>query len=339
MIDPRNQVHANVHGYKKKPSKHREIQGLMTAGNHNSEPNNESLSIERSRSIKEPNSQRKTGTSSSNDGVNARKIGSEAPKGIPLAGLGDQKSRRSRTLSPARRLDGTLRGRTLSPTRSRPSYLKKISQEMSPQHVKQVISSRFRSKVLPTETCNTKYHAPFDPKGYCTTHSQVRLAKQDKKGMWRIIQDDPSSSIKRKTGKVNRAMKLLKAADKADMVTLVSDDTNAISLTEVDRSKAQDFSNTPRDISASVAKPSLGNQKENNPNPSPTSTTDSTTSDASHPSPAFSCNYFSGALEFPALPLISDDLNISHADTIKHSNAYIATKKKRSKPRIAKLSK
>ena len=358
MADPRNQVHTNVHGYKKKPSKHREIQGLMTAGNHGLEPHNVntrshditrecgSSSVERSRS----SSQRKTCTSSSNEVVNARKIGSEAPKGCSLAGLGDQKSRRSRTLSPARRLDGTLRGRTLSPIRSKPSYLKKISQEISPHHVKQVISSKFRSsKVLPIEDSNTKCHAPFGPEGYCAIHSQVQLAKKDKKGMWRIIQEEcpvcktstpqsKSLSIRRKTGKVNRAMKQLKAADKADMVTLLSDDTNAMSLTVVDRNNAQVLPSTPTHISASAAKSSLGIQKKFTSNPSPTSTTDSTTSDASHPSPAFSCNYFSGASEFPALPLISDDLNISHADTIKHSNAYVENKKKRSKQRTAKLS-
>jgi hypothetical protein len=57
-------------------------------------------------------------------------------------------------------------------------------------------------------------------------------------------------------------------------------------------------------------------------NASLTSVTQTPDSVASHPSPAFSCR-----TSFPALPLISDDLNLSYADTIKHSNALNASKK------------
>lgn len=380
MTDPRTQVKPNVHGYKQKPSRHREIQGLLTAGGvadrhnangrthshtHTSTSGHQASGSSRSHSNRDATTSHNNGTetprtssskmqrqnsqgtkgSSSSDG-STKWDEPEVSKGRTFPGSSDapKASRRSRTLSPARRLDGTLRGRTLSPVNKK-SYFRMVSEELSPRHVKKVIHS-FRFST------SKQNDVPFDQKGCCSIHFNVQLAKKDKNGLWRIVQDvcpecnekskpprSRSSSTSQKSGKVSEAIIQLKIADGYDNVTALKADTN--------NETSHGMSNTTKDVivssgaivlhSAKNAVPAADapihkTRKKSNKhlrvikktlsNASLTSVTQTPDSVASHPSPAFSCR-----TSFPALPLISDDLNLSYADTIKHSNALNASKK------------
>ena len=310
-----------------------------------------------------------TKASTSSDGSNV----CTSNRGRAFAVIDPQKpSRRSRTMSPARRIDGTRRGRTLSPVRQKlanaktasSGYFRKVSEELaahSPRHVKQIFHTKLRSpKVLPIHGKTNRH--PFDCRGYCSLHPDVQLAKKDR-GSWTVIQDfcprcnesnkpprsRSSTCTNRNAGKVCRAIKQLKSSDKTNGPTDSPKYSNEMAVVVVDSAKAR--SNRPRDTVVSageivlhetallpVEEPSIIQRKEEvskntYSNASPTSV--NSPSNNSHPSPAFSSNYFTGTEGFPSLPLIADDLNISHA-TIKHSNAMVASKKR--KPRSAELS-
>jgi len=140
-------------------------------------------------------------------------------------------ARRSPTLSPPQKLEHLV-----SPVKSsqppeslRSSYLRKVSLELSPSHVKKVLHTKFLSrrstgKVLPSlpviDENKNRFCVPFNKKGYCHIHSDVQLAKVDKKGMWIGILDvcpqcekqskparTRSSSSDQKYGKVHRLFK------------------------------------------------------------------------------------------------------------------------------------
>ena len=304
MTDPRN-VKTNVHGYKHKPSKHREIKGLMTCSESQ-------VAHRRTQSHKEidPESKPTRGRSNSiipcdakclrssikcagdeakvkdeasysnyerhskrdlrhqtsekskrfNDNCEAKASGldlAEGRMGGELNEAGGHKSaRRSRTLSPSRKLVG-MRSRTLSPSRklehpaspvkkghpstnSKGWYFKKVSEELSPAHVKKVISTKFLSKrstgkAVPVveeskiDENKNRFCVPFNKKGYCHMHSDVQLAKVDKKGHWVVMLDvcpqcnetskplrTRAESLERNSGKVKRALKQLKNPEMND---------------------------------------------------------------------------------------------------------------------------
>jgi hypothetical protein len=208
------------------------------------------------------------------------------------------------------------------------------------------------SKINPNDT-------PFDKNGYCNTHSDVQLAKKDKNSSWKVIQSScsecnetnklprsTSSSNRRKDGqKVSRAIKQMKVAEKANQPSGPSDVMNIRDVPSIKGDSnnvhaTKSIALSPKETAlvqvekGSVTK-HLVDMEKGPSNASLTSATHSPDSEASHMSPAFSSTYFSGTKGFPALPLISDELNISYADTVKHSNALVATKSMRSKPRTA----
>lgn len=287
-------------------------------------------------------------------------------KGRAFPAMGTHKtSRRSRTLSPARRLDGSRRGRTLSPVAGRPintkstsSYFRKVSEELvqSPRHVKQMLHSKFRSSKVLLPAISAKAVHPFDQNGYCNIHSNVKLAEKNS-GHWRVIQEachecnntskpcprSKSPSKNRKQGNVSRAIKQLKTSDTAADDSAASE-SNELALVTADSKRSSKQPDTDLYAGAIVLHSNETNlqvvgtderkskvTKKPVLNASPTSITRSPNSEASHPSPAFSSNYFSGTEGFPALPLISDDLNLSY-QTIKHSNA-VATRSRMKKTR------
>ena len=365
MTDPRTLTKATVHGYKKKPSKHRDIQGKLTAsgGNHRSEPHRMSGRLHSHSNISK--SKREVNASNEHDGkLHCNNESTANPKtfdssqGREFAGVDAQQAiRRSRTLSPARRIDGSRRGRTLSPVNRKnvnnttpSSYLRKVSKELSPTHIKKVMHSKFlSSKVVPNDT-------PFDKEGYCNIHSTVQLAKQDKKGSWKVIQlacpecvqkhklqRSRSLNNKQKDGqKVSHAIKQMKISEKAktspDIMNKNAIPSMAVDTNNVHTSKSIESSPNETALVLGEKRPMSKSSvvmEKVDPNTPLTRTARSPDSAASHLSPAFSSTYFSGVNVFPALPLISDELNVSYADTVKHSNALVASKSARSKPRTA----
>lgn len=422
MSDPRT-VKTNVHGYKRKPSKLREVQGLLTAsgGIHGPDSHNRSGRVPSHRDLRNsvahgmetkltrgrsrPHTERQTTTTTRclrNPRTEAqtntmRRQTSQGTRGssgsFSYRGTNDNESAvaesllfvesqrsacRARTLSPLRKLNGAPRGRTLSPVRKKlantkpASYIKKVSDELTHRHVKDVLHatlSKRNSKVYTHEAEITsdhskRYDVPFNPNGFCIFHVDVQLAKRDKKGVWRVIQDacpqccdtskpsrSRSSSLNRKSGKAISAAKQRKDAEKRRNSGTLEEVTSETALVVVNPRKGKS-----RDAKAAAttnetalvvyskegreAKSSRRLRKAAS-NASLTSATHSPDSVRSGPSPAFSSSYFTGtAAGFPTLPLGSDEFNASHANTIKHSNAMVASSRRRSrsKPRVAELS-
>jgi hypothetical protein len=208
-----------------------------------------------------------------------------------------------------------------------------------------MLQSTFRSsKVLPG--------SPFDQNGYCHIHSNVKLAEKNS-GHWRVIQEachdcnntskphrSKSSRKDRKQGNVTRAIKQLKTSNTAD--DSGASDSNELALIKADhkgssKHRAMDLSagamiHHPNETAlvpiVGTGQTKSKDTKKSVLNASPTSITRSPNSEASHPSPAFSSNYFSGTEGFPTLPLTSDDLNLSY-ETIKHSNALVASNRRK----------
>ncbi|KAL3787275.1 hypothetical protein HJC23_004149 [Cyclotella cryptica] len=424
MSDPRT-VKTNVHGYKRKPSKHREIQGLLTAsgGNHGSDTqnrsgrshsrralptgvthssetkqtrgrsrsNSEHHSMANSRALPSSRGERQMkkilrqsshGTRGSIGSVSCLGLANEnefaSADGRAFSGIDPRRStRRSRTLSPLPKVNGITRGRTLSPVRKDPSntkptsYFKKVSEELAPRHVKEVLHAKLSKRNSKVHTHETevppdhakRYEVPFNQNGYCIFHPDVHLAKKDKKGVWRVIQDlcpecnesskpprSRSSSLNRKSGKVIRAVKQLKDAERNINGTHVGGpNETALVVVNPRRGKVREAkveattNETALVVYSKKGKEgkSSGLLKKSASYASLTSATHSPDSVRSGPSPAFSSSYFTGTTTgFPTLPLVSDELNVSHADTLKHSNAMAAStrRRSRSKPRIAEMS-
>jgi hypothetical protein len=247
MTDPRAHAKPNAHGYKKKPSRHREIQGVLTASGGPDQNNTKDRSHSRRRPSASGNNAQgnariiRSGSQGSGKGSLNESESSDSSakrKNKPVASKGQNASRRSQTQSTARRLDGTRRGRTLSPSRLRPllnaktrsSYLRKLSGDLFQSS---------RALIGDGKSKRERYDAPFDQKGCCNFHSNVKLAKKDKKGVWQIILDacpecnetdkprrSRSSSIKRKGGKGSHAVKELKITNKSYNPTALTTDTN-----------------------------------------------------------------------------------------------------------------
>jgi len=238
-----------------------------------------------------------------------------------------------------------------------------MSEELAPRHVKEVLNatlSKRNSKVYTNEAeipsdHSKRYDVPFNLNGYCIFHHNVQLAKRDKKGVWRVIQDvcphcsetskpprSRSSSLNRKSGKAILAAKERKDTERRRNSGTIAEVTSETALVVVNPRKGN--SRVPKAAAATnetalVVYSKKGREAKSSrllrkalSNASLTSVTHSPDSVRSGPSPAFSSSYFTGTTAgFPTLPLASDEFNASHANTIKHSNAMLAGSRRRSK--------
>jgi len=157
--------------------------------------------------------------------------------------------------------------------------------------------------------------------------------------------------LNRKSGKAIRAVKQRKDTVRRSNSGILSEVTSETALVLVNPRKGKSReakAATTTNETALVVYSKKGREAKSSrllrkavSNASLTSATHSPDSVRSGPSPAFSSSYFTGTTAgFPNLPLVADEFNVSHANTIKHSNAMVASSRRRSrsKPRLAEMS-